>query len=151
MADLYVITSYLSSLLGRVLVSPAACSEKCPCWSQTLLQLLSGCYGRSEEVTDFDEDYMQTPSVLQACSLPMLGKPVAFSLQRTTHSGVTSGAGCGVTTFKADQLLIPLILLKWNCCLSSLNEGLYLCSQRFWAVFQMLNACDELTSKLFRP
>lgn len=51
-------------------------------------------------------------SMLQAFSLPVLGNLVAFSLQRTMHSCVTSGAGCGVTTFKADQLLIPLILLK---------------------------------------
>lgn len=51
-------------------------------------------------------------SMLRACSLPVLGNLVAFSLQSTMHSCVTSGAGCGVTTFKADQLLIPLILLK---------------------------------------
>lgn len=64
------------------------------------------------DVLKRSQTLMKTLSMLQPCSLPVLGNPVAFSLQRTMCSGVASGAGCVVATFKAGQLLIPLILLK---------------------------------------
>lgn len=73
---------------GTCATEPYSLQRMCPCWSQTLLQFLSGCYGHTEEVTDSDEDRMQTLSMLQPCSLPVLGNPVAFSLQRTMCSSV---------------------------------------------------------------